>query len=589
MTARIVRAVGRAVARAIGSSPPPAATAVVFALTSSLAAQPVLHVSALAAGGGNGLSWGTAFSDLQDAINAASGSGGGFHQIWVAQGTYRPDGGSGDRAIAFALHDGLSLYGGFEGDESSLSQRDPAQNPTILCGDIGIAGDPADNSLHVVTLNAFFSSAHIDGFTIRHGRADGAMFPANSGGGILSQGSITVRGCLFTTNRAVAGGGIHSRMGSAVLESCVFQANSATNEGGGAQINGAGTVKGCTFSGNNAPFGAGLHMCCSASTVRDCAFASNFGNLGGGLYVPNGSVTVSGCTFTSNGAWRGGGAYVLGTGSHVVSCFFGLNSAGRGGALYLGNPVTVSNCVVSRNFATESGAGVLIAGSASLLSTTVVNNSAVTFGGGVFMESGTVTAANSIFWTNADGSGTGQGAQFMRATGTLDMRHCCLQGWPGALSGPGSTGANPLLTSPLGADGLPGTPDDDVRLLPGSPCIDAGENASLPSDGADLDDDLDKAETVPLDYYGSPRRVNDPFSADTGVGASPITDMGASEAYPDVPADANQDGRVDFDDIIEILANWGGECVPCDADGNGEVGFGDITEVLAAWGIDLFG
>ncbi len=552
------------------------------------AAQPVLFVNSAAAPGGDGLSWASAFNDIQAAIESANVSGGTFDEIWVAAGVYKPDAGTNDRTRSFALFDGLALIGGFAGTETMASQRDPATNLAVLDGDIGLAGNPTDNSVHVVTLAKPFTDATLDGFTITNGRADGAMFPANSGGGVFTQGSLTVANCRFVGNFGVDGGGLYSKVGAPMITSCQFQANAASSQGGAALVNGPGTVIGCTFSGNNAPFGAGLSLCCSTSRVASCSFTANHGNLGGGLYIPNGVAVVSRCTFTSNGASRGAGAYVLGSGSSIVASFFGGNSAGRGGALYVGGTAVLADCVVSRNFATEFGGGAFIAGTASVLSTTFVNNAAVTFGGGVFMESGAATAANSIFWSNTDGAGSGQGAQFMHVTGALDFRYCCLQGWPGTLSGPGSHGANPLMVNPFGADGIPGTPDDDVRLMTGSPCIDAGENASLPPDVADLDSDLDAAETLPRDFHDAPRAVNDPYSTDTGAGASPITDMGAAESYPDLPADTTGDGRVDFNDIIEILANWGGPCVPCDANGNGDVDFGDIVEVLGSWGIDLF-
>ncbi len=52
--------------------------------------------------------------------------------------------------------------------------------------------------------------------------------------------------------------------------------------------------------------------------------------------------------------------------------------------------------------------------------------------------------------------------------------------------------------------------------------------------------------------------------------------------------DANNDGFVDFDDITEVIANWGADYAPNtgpgDADNSGFVDFDDITEVIANWG-----
>ena len=72
--------------------------------------------------GGDGLSWSTAFKDLQDGLADA----GGGDEIWVAAGTYYPSvevGGIGSRYQAFQMKNGVAIYGGFVGTETSLAQR----------------------------------------------------------------------------------------------------------------------------------------------------------------------------------------------------------------------------------------------------------------------------------------------------------------------------------------------------------------------------------------------------------------------------------------------------------------------------------
>jgi hypothetical protein len=56
---------------------------------------------------------------------------------------------------------------------------------------------------------------------------------------------------------------------------------------------------------------------------------------------------------------------------------------------------------------------------------------------------------------------------------------------------------------------------------------------------------------------------------------------------PDCPADINNDGSVDVDDLIAVILSWG--CVsppPCEADvdGNGTVDVDDLIAVILAWG-----
>jgi len=67
----------------------------------------------------DGQTWLTAKQTVQAAL-MASASGG---QIWVAEGTYKEQ---------ITLGDGVSVYGGFSGQESRLDQRNIAAHPTIL-------------------------------------------------------------------------------------------------------------------------------------------------------------------------------------------------------------------------------------------------------------------------------------------------------------------------------------------------------------------------------------------------------------------------------------------------------------------------
>ncbi|MCP3918832.1 MAG: hypothetical protein GY711_25065 [bacterium] len=84
--------------------------------------------------------------------------------------------------------------------------------------------------------------------------------------------------------------------------------------------------------------------------------------------------------------------------------------------------------------------------------------------------------------------------------------------------GPGNIDAEPLFNGP------------HRFLLPGSPCIDAGDNAAILADLGDIDGDGDTREPVPLDVALDARRTDDPGAPDTGNGSTPIVDMGAKES-----------------------------------------------------------
>jgi len=86
-----------------------------------------------------------------------------------------------------------------------------------------------------------------------------------------------------------------------------------------------------------------------------------------------------------------------------------------------------------------------------------------------------------------------------------------------------------MFVDPAGIDGVGGTEDDNPHLRAGSPCIDAGKNSLVPPDAADLDEDGDSGENLPLDFDGNQRFVDDPETIDTGSGAWPIIDIGACE------------------------------------------------------------
>ena len=90
--------------------------------TGSLRAS-IIYVKYNASGSNNGTSWTNAYTSLQSALNAAvSGD-----KIWVAKGTYRPSYdyglGGGSRYYHFRLINGVVLYGGFAGTETSANQR----------------------------------------------------------------------------------------------------------------------------------------------------------------------------------------------------------------------------------------------------------------------------------------------------------------------------------------------------------------------------------------------------------------------------------------------------------------------------------
>ncbi|BAR52368.1 repeat protein [Tannerella forsythia KS16] len=188
----------------------------------------------------DGSSWQNAFLNITDALAHATVG----DRIWVAQGTYQPMSG---RSFEI-LQDSIEIYGGFEGTEEYLYQRNIALYPTIVKGN-GTSVWKVKNSMR----------SRIDGFVIEDGRAE-------RGAGVLYESA------------------------SGTVANAIIRDNIATKQGGGiylpAPLHGhpASLIVNTEISGNQSSEGAGIY------------------NDGGDLQMLN--VTVSG-----NKAMRGGGLY----------------------------------------------------------------------------------------------------------------------------------------------------------------------------------------------------------------------------------------------------------------------------------------
>ncbi|WP_170245693.1 Ig-like domain-containing protein [Fodinibius salinus] len=242
-----------------------------------------IYVDAGASSGGDGSSWGSAFQHLQDALTVA----GGKDEIWIAEGTYYPDEGTnptqGDINAYFTItgdQDGLKIYGGFDGTETQLSDRDISGNRTILSGDIDQDDDPfAPNTDSDGDSNTFSGTDHINGTNSNHvlfidGRNNGVITnatlldglivtggqaknndPEKHGGGLFCQGGGSGSECspilnrlIFKGNTAIAsfgnGGAIYiGSKSSSIIMNTIFYSNNVSGEfsrGGAVRIWGAG-------------------------------------------------------------------------------------------------------------------------------------------------------------------------------------------------------------------------------------------------------------------------------------------------------------------------------------------------------------
>ncbi len=209
----------------------------------------IIYVTESGSGNNSGNSWANATSNLQNALTA------NVQQIWVASGTYFPDQGGGnaqgDRHATFNMRNNLAIYGGFNGTEIELSDRNIAANPTLLSGNINGAG----NTYSVVTSQGTDNTSRIDGFIITGGNALGTTFDAGRGGGIHVGNNSTaiIANCIIRGNEAHWGGGIYTKTNTnPTIINCLITDNTAVNGGGGIcnSTNGSSTVINSTIANN---------------------------------------------------------------------------------------------------------------------------------------------------------------------------------------------------------------------------------------------------------------------------------------------------------------------------------------------------
>lgn len=260
----------------------------------------VIFVDADAAGDNNGASWANAYTDLQSALAAAGAS----NQIWVAEGTYFPTT-DGDRDISFVINNGVDVYGGFVGNETSLDQRDWQINETILSGNIGESGQ-ADNSYNVVDITNSPANTTIDGLTITGGQADVNSFErTDHGGGLIGRDNAgaTLRNLNIQNNFAIDdGGGIYLERDTGVtIDSVIFTNNSSGGDGGAIYVGSDNSlnVSNSLFLNNQSAGGGAIHI--SSITTLNVVNSTFYNNQGGEADdIYDGSFAPSNRTISNN-------------------------------------------------------------------------------------------------------------------------------------------------------------------------------------------------------------------------------------------------------------------------------------------------
>jgi predicted outer membrane repeat protein len=283
----------------------------------------------------DGRGWKNAYKTIQDAItNAPAGS-----EIWIKKGTY-------NIPSAITIVKNISLYGGFDGNESRRDDRSSDSSLTVITASSVLTYNIPNN-------NGSKNESVIDGVTF----TNGSEYAISIGG----YSSVTIRNSIFSniTTTGLMGAIYNIEFADLVVSKCTFINNKATNGVGGAiYIIGSHAVKisNSTFTGNSALEGGAIVNIGTANvTISKSTFTNNSATISGGAITNfgDGVFAISGSTFTNNSANAGGAISHTGTVTLSISdSTFVRNYASgaadvNGGAIYCNNsgPLNVSDTI----------------------------------------------------------------------------------------------------------------------------------------------------------------------------------------------------------------------------------------------------
>jgi hypothetical protein len=489
-----------------------ASAAVVVGLAGVAAAFPpgVRAVRLGAPAGGDGLSWGTAYNDLQVAL-AAARLDPSVTELWIAAGTYYVGPvGSPPNTSFRAEH--ISLYGGFNGTEEFREQRAPSVNISALSGDVNRDGLLNTGDCGPVLTVVTATPVEVDGVQVIGGYAV-SQTPVAS---IDLTGPATFRGCNvrgrsesgYLVARLNSGGTPTRFIGCDIGGSGLFVTV--------VQSSGGVVFQNCRIAVFNQAIGRALAG--TGGAVFEGCDVEAGGDEGPALdydsvWARDTRFSLQSKPFEGDNVWRGGSADLARCSIEFVRTGKGVELTGllrmdacrvTGSTQFVSNfsasRVEASNCLFSGGYTDNHYAYIRM--TSGWLRGCTVTGFYTSSRPGIELLSPDATISNSIIRRDAN-FGT---AISVPAGVTGLVNNSCVRGWDAALGGVGNFDADPLL-------------DSAGRLMAGSPCIDAGSNALV---GAG----------VTHDFEGRCRVVDG-----DGNGAA-VVDIGASE-YTTCAADCD--------------------------------------------------
>jgi hypothetical protein len=193
---------------------------------------------------------------------------------------------------------------------------------------------------------------------------------AMTGGGIKNdQGSLQINGnTIITDNTADNGGGIYNYYGETTIAGkSKISLNEAEDGGGIYNDHGTCYITGESSVYNNQAtyYGGGICNNGGTTTVTGLSTVSGneaYHNDGGGIYNTDGDVTITNGKVKENSAWDGGGGIYNKSGMLIItqSTINGNWAHYAGGIYYHSGSSTVKASTISENGAIEFGGGMII-------------------------------------------------------------------------------------------------------------------------------------------------------------------------------------------------------------------------------------
>ncbi len=373
---------------------------IILAVIVPPAAFGVVYVNKDATGANDGSSWADAYSRIQAGIDDADVSD---DEVWVGQGTYYE---------AILMKSGVALYGGFNGTETSRSERNWTTNVTTIDASTAHRWHPP--VYHVVTMS-HISNSRVDGFTITGGNANGG-YTDDCGGGIycdnVGQSSIIANNVIVGNSAYHWGGGIFCESSLPIITKNTILRNSARWGGGGIYCGwySSSAITNNTITGNSTDWYGGAIYCewhSSPTIMNNIIMGNSAGSWGGAISCYKySSPTITNNTISDNSVSGTGGAIdCSGSSSPVITNNrIAGNSAHDGGGIlcyHLSSPAIMNNIIVG-NSAIEHGGGIHCSfySSAKISNNLISGNLANLNGGGVFCCLSSPPITNTIFSNN---------------------------------------------------------------------------------------------------------------------------------------------------------------------------------------------